>query len=134
MGNKKLSDRQIEKMIAERAEGASYRSLGKKYKISENTAKKYCQSKPEFADKCEEEKRAREKDILSHMGKRTGEVCNLIDGILTELSDPRRLKESGTKELAMAFGVIVDKFTALKDGGAKEITVTFSEETKKYAN
>lgn len=115
MGSKKLSDNQIKRIIAERAEGASYNSLAKKYSVSVNTIKKYCQSDPKFAQKCTEKNRAREEDILSHMEKKTGEVCSLIDALLVELANPERIKESGTKELAMAFGVIFDKFIKVRD-------------------
>lgn len=110
MGSKKLSDKQIKEIIAERAEGASYNGLSKKYKVSVNTIKKYCLSDPEFAQKCIQKNNENTKSILSHMEEKAGEVCGLIDAFIQELSDPERIKNSSTKEIATAFGIIVDKF------------------------
>ena len=134
MGNKKLTEKQIKEIIAERIEGASYNSLAKEYRVSVNTIKKYCLSDPDFAQKCTDKKRACADDVLAHMEEKAKNACALIDRLLEELSDPERIKNSGTRELAMAFGIVVDKFGALKGNENKEITITFSDEVKKYAN
>lgn len=138
MGSKKLSDKQIKKIIAERAEGASYNGLAKRYKVSANTIKKYCMDNPEFAQICDQKNKENTESILSHMETKVEEVCGLIDALIMELSDPERIKNSSTKEIATAFGIIVDKFDKMHDktnGKADtSITVTFTDEVDKYAN
>lgn len=138
MSAKKLSDKKIKNIIAERAEGASYNSLAKKYKISVNTVKKYCMTDPEFAQKCKQKKEENEKSVLDHMETKAEEVCGLLDALLVELSSPERIKESSTRDIATVFGILVDKFDRLHDRRKEEadtnVTVTFAEEAEEYAD
>lgn len=116
MGNKKLTDKQIKKIVSERIEGASYNSLSKKYKISVNTVKKYCLSDEEFAQKCKQKKEENTKSILAHMDEKKEVVCEIIDKYLKTLADPERLKKSSTREIATALGIVIDKFTKSDNG------------------
>lgn len=116
LGSKKLTDRQIKSIIAERAEGTSYNNIAKKHKISVNTVKKYCLSDSEFAQKCTQKKEENTKSILEHMDKKKDLVCEIIDGCLSALADPNRLKTSNTREIATALGIIIDKFTKVDNG------------------
>lgn len=116
VGNKKLTDRQIKKIISEHIEGASYNSLSKKYKISVNTVKKYCLSDSEFAQNCKQKKEENAKSILAHMDEKKDVVCEIIDKYLAELANPERLENSSTREIATALGIVVDKFTKFDNG------------------
>lgn len=56
------------------------------------------------------------KSILEHMDKKKDLVCEIIDGCLSALADPNRLKTSNTREIATALGIIIDKFTKVDNG------------------
>ena len=43
-------------------------------------------------------------------------VCEIIDGCLNTLADPKRLATSNTREIATALGIIIDKFTKMDKG------------------
>ena len=111
MASKKLNDKKIKNIIAERIEGASYNSLAKKYKVSVNTIKKYCLSDAEFAQKCKQKKEENTKSVLEHMESKSEIVCEIVDKYLSELANPNRLEVSSTREIATALGIIIDKFT-----------------------
>ena len=111
MSAKKLTDKQIKNIISARIEGAKVKDLAKKYKVTENTIRKYCNSDKEFEEKCVLKKKENEESILEHMQKKSEIVCEILDKYLLALADPERLKECGTREIATALGIIIDKFT-----------------------
>lgn len=115
MSSKKLTDRQIKNIIAARVEGASLRSLAKKYKVSVNTIKNYCNSDDDFAQKCNDKKEENKKTVLEHMEKKSEVVQGIIDTYLTALADPKILKGSKPKEIAIALGIIIDKFSKVEN-------------------
>jgi len=53
------------------------------------------------------------------METETEVVCNIIDSYLTELANPKKLKNCKIKDIAIALGVIIDKYT--KVGSNKDI-------------
>jgi len=108
---KKLTDKQIKQIVAERAEGKSYSFIAKKYSVSPNTIKNYCQANKEFAEICNIKKAENAKNVLEHMENKAELVCDIMDKCLTELADPDRLSDSSTREIAVALGIIIDKFT-----------------------
>jgi len=116
---KKLTDKQIKDIIAARAEGESYTKLAKRYNVSTNTIKNYCNSDDDFAQKCTQKKEENAKTVLEHMETETEVVCNIIDSYLTELANPKKLKNCKIKDIAIALGVIIDKYT--KVGSNKDI-------------
>lgn len=108
---KKLTDRQIKNIIAARAEGESLASLSRKYKVSVNTIKNYCNSDAEFAQKCKQKKQENTESVLKHMEKKAEIVCEILDKYLIALADPARIENSGTREIATALGILIDKFS-----------------------
>ena len=119
MAGKKLTDRQIKNIIAAKAEGETYSALARRYNVSVNTIKNYCNSDENFAKKCNQKKEENEKSVLKHMETKSKIVCEIVDKYLNALADPERLEQSGTREIATALGIIIDKFT--KGGGEKDI-------------
>ena len=112
---KKLTDRQIKNIIAARAEGESLASLSRKYKVSVNTIKNYCNSDAEFAKKCTQKKQENAESVLKHMEKQSDMVCEILDKYLIALADPERLEKSGTREIATALGILIDKFSRVSN-------------------
>ena len=119
MSSKKLTDRQIKNIIAARAEGESLASLSRKYKVSVNTIKNYCNSDKEFAQKCKQKKQENAESVLKHMEKKSEIVCEILDKYLIALADPSRVENSGTREIATALGILIDKFSKVSADGDK---------------
>lgn len=120
----KLNDKQRKKIIAERVEGATIRSLANKYNVSTKTIQRVVN---ENADKIQQnvsdKKRENTKEVLAHMDEKKDEVCNIIDKILLQMSDDETIESTPLNKLATTLGILIDKFTAseltkspLKDG------------------
>lgn len=115
---KKLTDKQIKKIIAERAEGVSFRALAKKYKVSANTVKNYCLSDESFAEKCAQKKEQNAQSVLAHMETKKDVVCKIIDECLNEMTDADRLSAASLKEIATVMGIVIDKFTKTENANS----------------
>lgn len=134
MANKKLSDKQIKKLIAERAEGKSYNALSKKYNISANTAKNYCINNQDFAQICAQKKEQNTQDVLAFMESRKNKACALLDAFLDGMADESKIAEATIVQLSTAFGTVVDKFaknTNSSDYGQQENHNALIEAIKK---
>jgi endonuclease III-like uncharacterized protein len=110
---KKLTDRQIKNIVCARAEGETYTAIAKKYKISPNTVRNYCNSEKDFAKICSIKKDENIKNVIEHMETKAEAVCEIIDVYLAELVNPSRLSRSNARDIATALGIVVDKFTKL---------------------
>ena len=111
MPRNKLTDRQHKKIIARYAETQNYALVAKEFGVSETTIRRHCK-----ADKATSEKVARKKeqntlDMLAFMDSRKGKAQEIVDRIMETLNDPKKLQASSVKDLATAFGIIIDKFT-----------------------
>ena len=107
----KLTDMQKKNIIVGLVEGQSIRALAKKYNVSTTTIQRIKNNNDEVTQKVTQKKEENTKSILEHMDKKKDVVCEIIDEYLLALTDPERLKESGTREIATALGIIIDKFT-----------------------
>ena len=54
-------------------------------------------------------------DILAHMEFQKGIVCSLINIYLAELADPDKLHKASIQQLAISMGIVIDKFTGMKE-------------------
>lgn len=108
----KLSDRQRKRIIAEYFEGASARSLAKKYKVSESAIRYTLKRDPKFAENCAHKKEENVASILAHMDARKQNVCALIDKLSDAIGDPEKIEKATVSQLATAMGILIDKYTA----------------------
>lgn len=110
---KKLTDEQIKNIIAERAEGMSFRTIAKKHKVSESTVRNYCadSDNEKFAEICAQKNEQNAQSVLAYMETKKDVVCEIIDGCLNEMTDVDRLSAASLKELATVMGIVIDKFT-----------------------
>lgn len=110
---KKLTDEQIKSIIAERAEGMSFRAIARKHDISESTVRNYCadSDNEKFAEICAQKNEQNAQSVLAHMETKKDVVCEIIDGCLNEMTDADRLSTASLKELATVMGIVIDKFT-----------------------
>lgn len=118
MANKKLTDKQTKEIIAERAEGMSFRTLARKYNVSANTIKNCCTENEDFVQICTQKKEENAQSVLEHMDKKKDIACRIIDECLNEMTDADRLKAASLKEIATVMGIVIDKFTKTESSAA----------------
>lgn len=107
----KLTDKQRKKIIAEHIEGASIRTLAKKYKVSTTTIQRTINSDSEVKQKVTQKKEQNTAEVLAYMDGKKKDVCGLIDALLLEMSDKEKIKATPLNQLATTMGIVIDKFT-----------------------
>ena len=111
--SKKFTDRQIKNIIADYIECGNYTNVAKKYKTSRATITRIIKSDPDMSEKVREKKSQNAQTVLEHMENKTDDVCNLVDAFLNALNDKERLSRSNVQQIAIALGIVIDKFTNL---------------------
>lgn len=108
----KLTDKQRKKIIADRANGASMRSLARKYHVSDTTIRRTLNNDPETVKKVAQKKAENTVAVLAHMDKKQSKVCDLIDLYLDALTRAEKLDRASVRDIATALGIVIDKFTS----------------------
>jgi hypothetical protein len=110
--DQKISKAKKGQLIADRIEGMSYKKLAAKYGISERYVRIIIDSDPEFAAKCKAKKEQDVLTVLSFMDGKKHDVCFIIDSLLGALSNPQKIQSAPLDKIAVALGIVIDKFTA----------------------
>lgn len=116
----KLTDKQRKQIIAERAQGATFRELANKYHVSSTTIHRTLTGDPETEQKVAEKKRENTKDILEHMKSKTDEVCEIIDVYLDVLPKLENFDKLSPNQITTALGTLIDKFAGLSHADADD--------------
>lgn len=114
---KRLTAKQKQRIIADYTTLGTYAAVARKYKISPHTVRDIVAADPTVADKCRQKKDESLEQVLTHLEKRAGKACDLIDVFMQYLESPQKLERANVRDLATALGIVVDKFT----GTAPEI-------------
>ena len=107
----RIGDRKRKKIILDRVEGMSYRAIASKYKVSEYAVRKIVKEDPDFAEKIAQEKARNARAMVDYLEDRRWQAQEIIGKMLSAMTDEEKLKDSSVRELATAFGILVDKFT-----------------------
>lgn len=118
----RLTDKQKKKIIADYIELGSYNAVAKLNGISRQTVKNIVDKDTEIGQKLHDKKEENTKEILAHMDEQKEQVCTIIDKILKEMCDDKKIASTPLNKLATAMGILIDKFTAseLTKGPSKE--------------
>lgn len=108
----KLTDKQRKKIIAERAEGLSIRSLARKYRVSDTTIRRTLGSDPKMAQKVAQKKEENTVAVLAYMDGKKKDVCEILDKLLEAVKDEEKIAKTPLAQLATTIGILIDKFTA----------------------
>lgn len=106
----KLSDKDRKQMIAERANGKSYKQIADNHHVSETTARNVCKGDPKTAELCAAKKEANTLDMLEFLNLQKGQAQETVKNILEAINDPDKLARTNPRDLATALGIIIDKF------------------------
>lgn len=107
----RLTDRQKKKIIADYMELESYNAVAKRNGVCHHTVKKIVMQMPEVSKKLQEKKEENMLDMLAFMEARKDKAQGVIDVLLDEIVDPKKLSRAGVAQVATALGIVVDKFT-----------------------
>lgn len=108
---KHLTDKQKKRIIADYAMLGTYASVARKHKVSVNAVKRTVLSNPESAKICNQKRDENTADILAYMESKKDAVNDIIALYLDELKKPERISKASIQSLAVALGIVIDKFT-----------------------
>ena len=110
--HRKLTDRQRKEIIVDRAEGMTFRDIGRKHGVSDATVRRTCKADPETAQLVAEKKEQNTLDMIQFMEGQKPKIQELLKNIVEAMNDPVKLARTNPRDLATAYGIIYDKITA----------------------
>jgi DNA-binding transcriptional regulator YhcF (GntR family) len=111
---KRVTDKQIKGIIADRVNGMSIRELARKYHVSTTTVQNVLKKDPELTRKFALKKEQNTIDMLAYLDSRTERAQTFVDKCLDELLKDGRLDMAKLSEITTALGTVIDKFTKNK--------------------
>lgn len=106
-----LSDRTKKQIILDRAEGLSLRSIAAKHNTSMTTVKRVCDADPETTRRVAAKKEQNTLDMLEFMDQQKQNAQDFILLALNAIKDPDKMKKASAQSIAVAMGIVIDKFT-----------------------
>lgn len=116
----RLTDRTRQKIIADRVEGMSIRRLAKKYNVSEWAVRTAIKSDPTVTQKITEKKEQNTQDMLAFLDANKQSAQEFILMAMEALKDPEKLSKTGAQSIAVAMGIIIDKFMPVEKKDTNE--------------
>ena len=117
---RKLSEKQEAEIIMKLTDGATQTSLANEYGVDRKTISNIKNRHPEYTQKVAQKKEENVKSILDFMDSIKGDVCELLSMMLEYMSDKEKLEKASLNQIATAFGIVVDKFTATEQAAPKD--------------
>lgn len=111
---KRLTDQQKAKILADYVLMGSYNAAAKKHKCSPNTVKRLVLASPDEVKAGEEGKNACARDMLSYMEGQRDAVCNIIGIGLEALASPEMMRGATPNQITTAIGTLIDKWAMLE--------------------
>ena len=113
----KISDKKKKEIIAYYVEVQNYRETARKFNIAPNTVKNLVKKNEDIAQICTQKNVENTKSVLQAMDDRAKDKILLIDKILKAID--KKLddvdKFTNVKDLATAYGIILDKEIKVKE-------------------
>lgn len=129
----RLTDGQIQQLVADYIEFKNYRAVARKHHVAAGTVKKYVSEQKDIAQKCAQKKEENTAKVLSYMESKTDLVCEIIGLSLSVLADPAKMAEATPAQITTALGTLIDKWAALEkvadrqQGEPDPITIALKE-------
>ena len=118
----KLTDKQKKEIIAYYVECQNYSETGRKFNISDEYVRKLVKKDEDSWKLLEQKSKENTEDVLKAMKKRNKTKINIIDKIFEAMDGKLKNIDMFTniKDLATAYGIIMDKELKLKELEIKE--------------
>lgn len=108
----KLTDKQRKKMVADRVNGMSIRALAEKYGVSTSTVQSTINRDEKVTQKITQKKEQNTAEVLAYMDEKKEQVCTIVDKILLQMGNEKKIASTPLNQLATTMGILIDKFTA----------------------
>lgn len=124
---KRLTEKQKSRILADYVLLGSYNAAAKKNKCSPNTVKRLVLSSPAEVAAGEDGKNACARDILSYMEGQRDAVCSIIGKGLEALMSDSMMANATPNQITTAIGTLIDKWAMIeerrqsKDGGGVRV-------------
>ena len=112
--SKHFTERQRKRIIADRVEGMTLRSLAAKYGVSRYAIEKIIKADPEFNQKLTAKKEQNELDMIEFLESRKVKAQQFVDLALDQLQNPAKLDKASVQTIATALGIVIDKFAPVQ--------------------
>lgn len=108
----KLSDSEKKTIIALRADGVSTREIAQRVGRSQSSVMKVIHECGDLVRMCEDKKQENTRSMLDYLESQNEAVQKLLGKIIEAMGDPQKLARANVRDLATAYGILVDKHTA----------------------
>lgn len=116
----KLTDKQHKKIIAMYADCQNYSQVARQFGVSVNTIKRHVNGDLKAAKLVNEKKEQNTQDMLAFLDANKQSAQEFILMAMEALKDPEKLSKTGAQSIAVALGIIIDKFMPVEKKDANE--------------
>ena len=117
-----LTDKQKKEIIASYVECENYSEVGRRFNLDEKTIRNIVKNDKEFPKIAEQKREENTKEVLDAMKERNGKKIAIIDKIFEAMEGKLEKIDMFTniKDLATAYGIIMDKELKIRELNLKE--------------
>lgn len=105
----RLTDKKKKRIIADYIELQNYHAVARIHGVCVDTVKRTVLADKSSTQKAMQKKEQNTLDMLAFMDSRRDKMQFAIDSFLDNMTDAKKIQKAGVKELATAFGIVVDK-------------------------
>ena len=112
MFRNKLSEKEKQKIIADFVDNGNKSLTARLNKVSPTTVRKLVESNKELLNKFQQKKDESTQSILQYMETRKNKAMDFMDLAIGFMSDPEKLAKASVRDIAVAYGIIADKYVS----------------------
>lgn len=120
-----LTDKQKKLVIADRVNGMSLRKLAEKYGTSTSSIQRIIKADPDSMKLAAQKRAQNTVEMVEFLDQEKQSAQEFIKLALEAIKDPIKLQKAGIQSIAVAMGIVIDKFVPVtpknKDEGVKVI-------------
>ena len=105
----RLTDKKKKRIIADYIDLQNYHAVARIHGVCVDTVKRTVLADKSSTQKAMQKKEQNTLDMLAFMDSRRDKMQFAIDSFLDNMTDAKKIQKAGVKELATAFGIVVDK-------------------------
>ena len=126
----KLTDKQKKEIIAYYVECQNYSETGRKFNVDESTVRRITKADKDITKKAEQKNKENTEEVLEAMKKRSKTKIDLLDKIFKAMDGKLDNVDMFTniKDLATAYGIIMDKELKIMELKLKDKEINHSQE------
>ena len=107
----RLTDKQRKKIVARFLECQNKSQVAREFGVSQTTVVNCVKKQPDCVEKLEQKKQQNTLDMFAYLDGQKGKIQTLLTNIIAAMDDPEKLARANIRDLATAYGIIIDKAT-----------------------